>query len=275
MSLDNLNFRASGIAPLFLGTDGLTDAQADELKKLSDRHASWLIETDVKAKAKLKLTANMERDLDALLKKKENFDNGIIELPQGAKTYVESLVNQIVYKYSPSFRDRKTEKGNRMESAAIELANLYFMTDYKKSESAYKVGFTSGHPDIEDEENRLIADIKCSWTKDTFPKLPDHISNSTYEWQLKTYLWQKSFITKDEWRSARLIYVLMSTPEDLVPDIDGDDLHYVDDLDLGLRITYVEYELTNEDIAHMERRLSAAVKYAEEYYSKLIQKCIN
>lgn len=266
--LDKLSFRASGIAPLFLGTDGLTEAQATRLKELSDRHASFLSGENPKAK----LTANMEAELDKLLSIKENIDKGIVELSAGARSYVESIVDQIVYNYKPSFGDRKTEKGNRVEDDAIGVINQYFMSDYKKSESFLIHGNVKGHPDIEDEDELMISDLKCSWSKDTFPKLPRHISNSTYEWQLKTYLYLKSKMTGKPWRKAQLIYVLMSTPEDLVPDYEGDDLHYVDDLDLRLRITYVEYFLTEEEIAHMERRLSAALKYAEDYYNELMQK---
>lgn len=266
-----LKFRASGIAPLFTGTDGLTDAQAARLKELHDRHSSFLSGENPKAK----LTDNMSRELDRLLDIKDKLEKGIVELPAGAKTYVESLVDQHVYQYKPTFGDRKTEKGNRVENDAIDVVNNYFIADYQKSLSHLEVGHVTGHPDIEDEENRMIADLKCPWSKDTFPKLPEHISNSTYEWQIKTYLWLKSKISGEAWTKGRLIYVLMSTPEDLVPDYEGDDLHYVDDLDLRLRVTYVDYELTDENIAHMERRLSAALIYAEEYYNKLMQKCSN
>jgi hypothetical protein len=82
----------------------------------------------------------------------------------------------------------------------------------------------------------------------------------------------KSKMTGEKWSKARLCYVLMSTPETLVPEWEDDDLHYVDDLDPALRITYIEFELTDADIAHIERREKAAVKYATEYYNKLITK---
>lgn len=266
-----LKFRASGIAPLFAGTDGLTDAQLKRISELQNEK-----DTGVNTNGnKVKWTDNKDAELKDLKKRKSDFDNGIVELPAGAKTYVESLVDQHVYQYKPTFGDRKTEKGNRVENDAIDVVNNYFMSDYKKSETHLEVGNNIGHPDIEDEEDLMIADLKCPWSKETFPKLPEQISNSTYEWQIKDYLYMKLKMTGKPWRKGRLIYVLMSTPEDLVPDYEGDDLHYVDDLDLRLRVTYVDYELTDENIAHMERRLSAALIYAEEYYNKLMQKCSN
>jgi hypothetical protein len=74
------------------------------------------------------------------------------------------------------------------------------------------------------------------------------------------------------WRKFRLCYVLMSTPEELVPDNEHGTLHYADDLPLNLRVTCVDYELTQKDIEKIERREQAAVKYAKEYYNFLINK---
>ena len=260
-----INFRASSSAPLFLGSDGLTETQVARLKELSDRHFSFL-----QGDKKMKLTPNMERERDILLKKKDDFDNGIIDLPQGAKSYVRELVDQMVYGYKPEFSNKEMDKGNAVEEKAIELINLYFMTDYKKSNSILSYGPHVGHPDI--DEDMMIIDNKSSRNKKTFPKLSEDISNSTYEWQLKMYCYMKSKMTGEDWRTGRLVYTLMSTPEELVPEWEGDDLHNVDHLDLKLRVTYVDYELTDSDIAHIERRTNSALKFAEEYYSKLINK---
>ena len=270
--LDWLKFRASSCAPLFLGTDGLTDSQTEELNKLSKRHAEWLSESDPKVKSKLELTDKMKRDLDALLDKKEAFEKGDIDLPQGARTYVEKAVDQYVYRYRTSFSSKETDKGNRCEDEGIELGNIYFFKSWKKSDTELKYGLLTGHPDIEDYDDKMIVDCKSSWSKDTFPKLPRFISNSTYEWQGKAYCYMKSMMTGDDWRVFRLFYALVSTPEDLVPEWEDDSLHYADDLDINLRITYVDFFLTDEDIAHMERRLAAAEKYAVKYYNELINK---
>ena len=269
---DQIKFRASGAAPLFAGDDGLSESKKARMYELHDRRESFLNESDPKQKKKLELTDNMKKELRELERINQDFLNGIVELSTGGRTYVESLVDQIVYKYKKTFGSKETEKGTTVEEDAIEFLNLFFMIELIKSDSSLAHGFFKGHPDLEDEINKMIIDIKCSWSKDTFPKLPEQISNSTYEWQLKLYCYMKSKMTGEHWRKARLCYVLMSTPEDLVPDWEGDDLHYVDDLDPALRITYIEFELTDADIAHIERREKAAVKYAKEYYNKLITK---
>ncbi len=162
---------------------------------------------------KKKLTDNMNAEFDKLHLIRTNLENGIVELSTGGRTFVESLVHQVVYKYKKTFGSKETEKGNTVEEDAIEFMNEFFMTDFVKSESSLSHGFFKGHPDLEDENEKMIIDIKCSWTKDTFPKLPEQISNSTYEWQLKLYCYMKSKMTSEDWRKARLCYVLMSAPE--------------------------------------------------------------
>jgi hypothetical protein len=265
--IENLiEFRASGAAPLFSGDDGLTEAQQKKYDELSERSLASI--TDPKKK----LTDNMKAEFDKLHLIRTNLENGVVELSTGGRTFVESLVDQVVYKYKKTFGSKETEKGTKVEVDAIEFLNDFFMLDMKKSDSSLSAGHFRGHPDLEDGVDKMITDIKCSWSKDTFPKLPEHISNGTYEWQLKMYCYMKSKMTGEKWSKARLCYVLMSTPEGLVPDWEGDDLHYVDDLDPALRITYIEFELTDADIAHIERREKAAVKYAKEYYNKLITK---
>jgi hypothetical protein len=262
-------FSCSSAAPLFLGTDGLTDTKKARLAELVERHKNHLNETDPKLRKKYELTANMKAEVAELDKELQDFKKGIIKLPAGAKTYIESKVDEVVYNYKPSFAQTgniKTNKGNLVEDEAIELINRYFMKDYVKSASKLQKGRLKGHPDIEDEEDEMIVDNKSSWTKETFPKTPDKISNSTYEWQGKLYCYLKG------WRKYRLIYTLISTPESLVPDYEGDDLHYADDLPIGLRLTWVDYTLSDDEIAHIERRLAAAEIYAAEYYNKLISK---
>jgi hypothetical protein len=250
-----LKFRASACAPLFTGEDGLTDKQEERLSQLL---------------AKEKRTALQEQEMLDLISKRDSEP----ELPKGAKTYVEGLVDQHVYNYYDSIDNKYTRKGLAVEDSeeedinksAIKIASALFFTDYSKSSSYLSKGYFHGHPDIEDEDEQMIIDIKPSWNKKTFPTRPEDGHDSTYEWQGKLYCHMKG------WKKFRLCYVLMSTPEELVPDNENDSLHYCDDLPLNLRVTYLDYELTDKDIDKIERREKAAVKYAEEYYKFLINK---
>jgi hypothetical protein len=250
----DIRFRASTAAPLFLGEDGLTDKQQEEFDKLL-------------AKPTDKLTDIQKAKVNELLAKRDE-----VKLSKGAKTHIEELVDQHVYEYTPTFDSKETKKGIMMESYAIDFLNTQWFANFNKAEVSYKHGPLGGHPDIEDNDEKMIVDIKCSWSKKTFPKLPRFIDNSTYEWQGKLYLYMKSKMTGEDWRKFRLVYVLMNTPEELIPEWEQDDLHYVDHLDPKHRITYVEYELTDADINKIESRLELALKYADEYFNQLINK---
>lgn len=269
--------RASSAAPLFLNEDGLTEAQ----QKLYDD----LTERKISDDPKKKLTPNMEvtlADLQSKLDALSKIDNGEYEdvkdlvedyLPTGAKSLIEGIVDKYVYKYRDTLDNKELDKGKEVEDDAIDYYNNVFFLDRKKSESSLAFGIMTGHPDIEDEDEGLIEDVKCPWSKKTFPKLPEDGKSSTYEWQGKTYLWMKKKMTGDnKWTKFRLVYILMDTPEHLIPEWEDDSLHNMSDLEDNQRFTRIDYTLTPQDEIKMERRQRAAVVYAELYYNKLINK---
>jgi len=253
-------FRASSAAPLFTGTDGLTDAQQKEYDDFIERLK--LSETDTKKK----LTPNMEAKLASLQEKIDNFKKGIVELPQGAKTYVESVVEKRIYQYDDPISTKEMLKGTMVEDESIDRLNTLLFKSFKKSETYLEKLCFTGHPDIEDEDKEAIRDIKSPWSKKTFPKTIEQGKNTTYEWQLKLYMYMKG------WRKAYLDYVLTDTPEELIPEREDLSLHDMGDLPLEYCVTTLEYELTDDDIAHIERRGNAALKYAAEYEQVLLNK---
>lgn len=272
-----MRLRTYNIAPLFLGTDGLTETQSAELLKLKTRHADFLTEEDPKKKAKLKLTEKMEAELDRLLTIQENMEKGIIELSQGAKTLIREYVDEELYGYTPSFSSKETDKGNEVESDSIDLYNRLFFTDHKKLVEGDKYfeikhDIVVGHPDIVCELEKKVKDAKSSWNKKTFPKLPEDAYNSTHVWQVKKYLYMLCKMTGEEWRQGEVFYALTDTPEGLVPDWEDDSLHVMSNVPLNMRLTIVPVELTDADIEHIERRMDAAKKYAAEYKEQLLNK---
>jgi len=247
-----MKFRSSSVAALFTGTDGLTYAQARDLEDLLSR---------------IKLTEKQAEKRDELIAKRD----APIELPVGAKSYIEELVDQEIYKYSPSFSSKETEKGTKVEDESIEIYNRLFFTNHSKlveSDEYYELEdeFTTGHPDIDSKELKKVIDIKSSFTKKTFPKFAKDGKNSNYEWQVKNSLRML------KWTHGEIAYVLTNTPEELLNDWDEPSLHYMDDLEDRLRVTIVPIELTEDDIKFMEGRLKAAQKYASEYREMLINK---
>jgi len=180
-----------------------------------------------------------------------------------------------MYQYKTVLELREMTKGTDMEDESIELYNRIFFTNYNKlmefdEHHSLTYGCMSGHPDIVDCERRKVIDIKSSWSKKTFPKRPP--KKAVYEWQVKMYLYMLTKKTGEEWREGEVAYMLVNTPEELIPETEDDSLHYMDNLADSLRATIVKIELTDDDIKKIDRRLDAAERYADEYVNFLKSK---
>mgnify|MGYP003109221855 CR=1 FL=1 len=252
-----LKVRASNCSALFTGTDGLTVKQTETLDGLLAK--------------KGKLTDNQLKKLAELTDKQ----NAPVTLGEGAKTLIEQSIDEQIYEYKDSISTREMTKGTDVEDDSIEIYNRIFFTNHHKCEEFDKHhslshGVCTGHPDIVDEKSRKVIDIKSSWSKKTFPKRPP--SNAKYDWQVKMYLYMLTKKTGELWSDGEIAYILTNTPEELMPDHENDSLHYMDSLEDHLRATVVKVTLTEEDIAHMDARLDAAVVYADEYVNFLNNK---
>jgi hypothetical protein len=273
-----MQFRASGVAPLFLGTDGLTDAQQRTFDKLNERHTAWLNETDEKAKKKLELTSNMHDERNVLMIATDAYNRGEITLSQGAKTLIEGIIDRELYQYKDNISNKEMEKGSDedVEDEAIETYNRVFVTDHKKlltGDEYAELSYNSlvGHPDVVCKDTKMVKDAKSSWNKKTFPKRPEY--NGTYEWQVKAYLYMLIGMTGDDsWRTGEVFHVLVDTPPTLVPDWEHDSLHDMSDVPDHMRVTVTKVELTDCDIKHMNIRIVAARKYADLYRNEILNK---
>lgn len=240
-------FRCSSAYPLFLGDAGITAKQQETLDGLL---------------ARIKLTEKQAILRDELIAKRD----APYELSAGARTLIEEAVEEELWGYKPSFSSRETTKGTMVEEDSIDLYNRLNFTNYIKSDLSlsYK-GILSGHPDITNDETRVVIDIKSPWSKKTFPKTVEKARNPQYEWQVKLYLFMLTKQTGVHWRYGRIAYMLVNTPEELIPDSENDSLHYMDDLPDNLRQVIVPVELTDDDIKKIDERLDIAVKYANKY----------
>ena len=251
-----LRLRASSCSALFTGRDGLTEKQEETLNILM---------------SKISLTEKQAIQRDDLIEKRD----APVELPEGAKTLIEQSIDEQMYDFKTSFSTKETIKGTNVEDESIELYNRIFFTNHHKllefdDHYSLSYGCMSGHPDIVDCERRKVIDIKSPWSKKTFPARPP--KKAVYEWQVKMYLYMLSKKTGEQWREGEIAYMLVNTPEELIPDNEDDSLHYMDELADSLRATIVKIELTDDDINKMDMRLEAAERYADEYVNFLKSK---
>lgn len=258
-----INVRSSSCHPLFSGKrGGLTDKQKEKLDGL---------------KMKIKLTDKQAEDRDELEKKSEMS----YELSDGAKTYIEDMIDERVYDYRVTVSTREMTKGTMVEDESINVYNRVMFTDYEKLMPIDEYGFLSygistGHPDIVDPILRKVIDIKSPWSKKTMPKSDvkalKKVKESGYDWQVKHYLYMLEKTTGQKWRDGEVAFVLSNTPEELIPDNETDVLHYMDELSDNLRVTIVKVELTDDDIVWMDGQLRLAEEYAKMYFNYLNNK---
>lgn len=181
--------RCSGIGQIMTGTIGLTIIQQKKLTELS---------------CKCTLTDNQREMLYELKFKNENK-----ELPQTAKTYVETWIKEQLYNSKKEFSTKHTQKGNECEDGSIDFISDYFaMGMLLKNDEHFENEYVTGTPDVILPEH--IFDVKNSWDCFSFPMFATEIPTKDYEWQLQGYMWLTGRM------NAKLIYVLSDTPAHLI-----------------------------------------------------------
>jgi len=198
-------------------------------------------------------------------------------LSQTAKSYIEDLFNELEFGYRKEFSSRYTDKGLEMEDEAIQFASEQFDWEFViKNTERFTNDYITGEPDINTDS--LLADIKCSWSLDTYPMFEADLKNKDYYWQLQGYMWLTG---KTE---AELVYCLMNTPLQIVEDevrrahwkaglIDEDiDLrhevqlkHNYDNIPSKLRVKRYIVERDEKAI----EKIIEKVEIASEYYKML------
>jgi hypothetical protein len=198
-------------------------------------------------------------------------------LSQTAKSYIEDLFNELEFGYRKEFSSRYTDKGLEMEDEAIQFASEQFDWEFVvKNTERFTNNYITGEPDINTDS--LLADIKCSWSLDTYPMFEAEMKNKDYYWQLQGYMWLTG---KTE---SELVYCLMNTPLQIVEDevrrahwkaglIDEDiDLrhevqtkHNYDNIPSKLRVKRYIVERDEKAI----EKIIEKVEIAREYYKML------
>ena len=178
------------------------------------------------------------------------------ELSKTTLSYVDQWIKEQIYGVNKDFSSKYTDKGNRMEDAAIDYVEEHLNYDFLiKNEEYFEDDYFKGTPDLilKDE----IIDIKNSWDCFTFPLLAKELPNKDYYYQLQVYM----HLTGK--RKAKVIYVLMDTPEDLLGYYNSAVSYQ--NVDSKYRIKAFEVEYSQEVIEAIKTR----VNEIREYINKL------
>lgn len=126
------------------------------------------------------------------------------------KTHLNDWYLEKKYGVRTEIRSRYTDKGIQLEDEAIREYNKLFGTNHFKNDEFFEDDFIQGTPDIVSDDDDEVLDIKCSFSLDSFPILEKKMSNKNYYAQLQGYM---RLTGKSK---AKLVYVLLDTPEDII-----------------------------------------------------------
>lgn len=125
------------------------------------------------------------------------------------ETSLKILKRYIYGKKSSPFTSKYTDKGIECEEASIELvASIEGWGDVLKNEEHRENEWFTGTPDVVLVD--MVADIKNSYSQDTFPLFNDTIPSDEYYDQLQVYM---DLFDKEQ---ALLCYTLMDAPESVI-----------------------------------------------------------
>lgn len=122
------------------------------------------------------------------------------ELPQGAKSHLDGVFNDVYWKRRRLLHNKYLDKGHIAEDDGLDLISKLDNTFYIKNKEYLQNEFIHGTPD---NAQGKIRDIKSNWDKETFDKAE---LTKLYEWQIKGYMWMAK-LTEGE-----LDYTLVNNP---------------------------------------------------------------
>jgi len=116
------------------------------------------------------------------------------------------------YGIEREFSSMQTSKGIELEPLAIDICkNVLGWFDVSETKTRMINDYITGEPDV--LTPTVLADIKCSFSADTFPWFEKELKNKDYYYQMQSYMW---LANKNE---SELVYILLTTPERMVLDL--------------------------------------------------------
>ncbi|MFA5234153.1 MAG: hypothetical protein WC390_07120 [Sulfurimonas sp.] len=137
-------------------------------------------------------------------------------LSETTKTYIEELWLEHNYGYKENVMTDEMLKGLLCEQDSMKLVQNKFGGKFRiKNTKNYSNEYITGTPDIILEEEKIVEDIKCSFSVKTFfkAKANEEEINKNYFWQAQCYM-ALTGATK-----YRLIYCLVKTPDEIITEL--------------------------------------------------------
>jgi hypothetical protein len=189
-------------------------------------------------------------------------------LSETAKSYIQDLFKEKELGIYKDISSRYLDKGIHLEDQAIQFASEVLGWDFVvKNTERFTNDWITGEPDINTDD--LLADIKCSWSGNTFPMFDEVLKNKDYYWQLMGYL---MLTGKDR---AELVYCLLNTPFEIVEDEVRREhwkLHLIEeDLDVREAVQQIHSFDHIPDALRVKRFI---IEKDEQAFERIKEKCI-
>jgi len=166
-------------------------------------------------------------------------------LSETTKTYVFDWLKENIYGYRKELNNKYVSKGLELEDEAIDKAiELLDLPFTLKNEQHFENEYFTGTPDL--IINDTVYDIKCSWDCFTFPLFDNEIPTKSYYYQLQIYMHLLGL------KKAKLVYVLLNTPENLASWEQPKDYSK---LDKKYRIKTFDIDYSEEVIQDLKQRV--------------------
>lgn len=126
--------------------------------------------------------------LGALMKKGRGKDK-----PFGDTATKEILAAALFNKrgYRKQIYSKYLDKGiiNEPEALKMLCKEMKWNLPEKLAKKRHYNEYITGEPDLWLPEQKILADVKCSYDPMTFPYMEDELTNTDYIWQMQSYMW--------------------------------------------------------------------------------------
>jgi hypothetical protein len=180
-------------------------------------------------------------------------------LSETAKSHIQRLAAEEIFGVEFEIKDKRLEKGLRVEADAIAMLNRVRGLSLVKNTERRDNGLITGEADCFDVPKRTGHDTKCPWSIQTFPLIESACFDKDYLWQMQGYmiLWDA-----EQWS---VDYVLLDTPEDLIG-YEPQAIHFVSHIPEHLRVTSWVVKRDRS----LEEGIREKVAHARRYYAEVI-----
>lgn len=181
-------------------------------------------------------------------------------LSETTKNFLKELHVKEVFGKSNDLTNKYCEKGIRVEEESISLYSRVTGELFIKNRERFENEFLTGEPDNID---KMVRDLKSSWSFSTFPMYETEIPTKDYEYQLQGYMALTGL------KRAELVYCLVDTPELMIEDEKRRMVWKLGFLDLPDELAdEIERNMTYSDIPEWMR----VKRFHLEYDDEIIQK---